>query len=224
MKMLSKQQIAMYDRDIKLEEDILDGLIFGIWMRYAEDVLNVENFNMERYLEQRDNFLHNLDKPIIQHVNYINQRVENIVKKNFPFFVKDAPIGKADLLGATYIKNAIIFSVATLDNTIKTIGYMQIPPEKAESMVESALDGAQDKIKLATSNSVLKGRSIIGDELANKNGIKRYRVRTMQDDLVRESHQLQEGKEYDEDDPFRFVPGEAPNCRCIKEYINERNE
>lgn len=222
--MLSKQQVAMYDRDIKLEEDILDGLIFGIWMRYAEDVLNVENFNMERYLEQRDNFLHNLDKPIIQHVNHINQRVENIIKKNFPFFVKGAPIGKADLLGATYIKNAIIFSVATLDNTIKTVDYMKIPPEKAESMVESALDGAQDKIKLATSNSVLKGRSIIGDELADKNGIKRYRVRTMQDDLVRESHQIQDGKEYDEDDPFRFVPGEDPNCRCIKEYINERNE
>lgn len=216
--MLDNQTQLKYellDEYTKEKEHKLLTLILALMFEFVNEVLFKNKFRIwHDYAKARDEFMVLLTDRVSVQVKTINQEMYLYIKKEFPQYALDVSHKDSDSLGSIYVRNAIIAIIILLDNLFATYRFGDMSEDEFDKQLDSILNDVNKKINVATSNSVLKGRDNIIENLQIKNGFNKFMVLTMRDNRVRNSHRKQDGKVYSWDDPNRFRFSD-PGCRCV---------
>lgn len=93
------------------------------------------------------------------------------------------------------------------------------PRNAIGKMLAAELDISRNRANFIAKDQTIKLGATLNEERQQQAGITQYMWRTAEDDRVRPTHAIRDGKVYDWNDSG-IKPGEEPNCRCTAQaYI-----
>lgn len=188
-------------------------------LKSMNDKVIINNIVNDWISEYKDTLYKSIDESIDDCIGLANNEIPGKVSNISPERLNGVRDATKDQLNnlVDYIEKEYL----QLVDYIILYGYTSI---MVKDYIASLQDTFKNKIELTTTNTTLKNFLAISANLANNQDIKGYIYKTMEDDKVRPTHAVHDGKYFTWDNPpSTGHPGTEINCRCQMIFKENNN-